>query len=344
MASSERLDRALFWASMALVVALLGLGAFFGYTVYRDKVAAEDANPSMRIANAIRQQISKNPNDAVLRVRYGEALAAAGKSQQAIDQFNAALKINPKHTGALIDLGQVALMNKRLSEAAAYFQKVVDLTASGDFSGVNDRRETALYQLGRIETTKKDYAKAIGYFKEALRIRGDASDTYYYLAIALDNSGQVDDAIQQLLTATTFDPSFAQAQYYLGELYVRKGDKASASEHYRKAVAVDPNAPEPEKALAQLGSVSELLARARGLEATDLGAAADTAKIAINVDPESLDAWKLRARLLLKSGDAQGALSAYEEALKIAPGDPEVKAAIAKLRPQPKKQAKTKKK
>lgn len=336
MVSPERFDRALFWASVALAVALVGMGSFFGYTVYRDKVAAEDANPSMRVANAIRQQISKNPNDAVLRVRYGEALTAAGKTQQAIDQFNAALKINPKHTGALIDLGQVALMNKRLDEAAAYFQKVVDLTASGDFTGVNDRRETALFQLGRIETHKKDYAKAIGFFKEALRIRGDASDTYYYLAIALDNAGQVDDAIKQLLTATAFDPSFAHAQYYLGELYSRQGDKASASEHYRKAVSTDPNAPEPQQALAKLGNVDELLAKARSLGPTDPSAAVDAAIIASNVDPGNLDAWKLRAQLLLQNRDSQGALSAYEEALKIAPGDPEVKAAIAKLKAKPK--------
>jgi tetratricopeptide (TPR) repeat protein len=336
MVSLDRLDRVLFWVSIALTLALIGTGAFFGYTVYRDKVAAEDANPSMRVANAIRQQITKNPNDAVLRVRYGEALTAAGKTQQAIDQFNAALKINPKHTGALIDLGQVALAGKHLDEAAAYFQKVVDLTGSGDYSGVNDRREVALYQLGRIETHKKDYAKAIGFFKEALRIRGDASDTYYYLAIALDNAGQLDDAIKQLLTATAFDPSFAQAQYYLGELYLRKGDKASASEHYRKAVSTDPEAPEPQRALAKLGSASELLTKARGLATTDLGAAIDAAVIACNVEPEDPAAWKLRAQLLLQNHDSQGALSAYEEALKIAPEDPEVKAAIAKLKAKPK--------
>lgn len=337
MSASEGLDRTLFRVSVALVVALLGMGAWFGYTVYKDKVAAEDANPSMRVANAIRQQISKNPNDAVLRVRYGEALTAAGKTQQAIDQFNAALKINPKHTGALVDLGRVAMMNKRFDEAAAYFQKVVDLTASGDFSGVNDRRETALFQLGRIETHQKDYPAAVGYFKEALRIRGDASDTYYYLAIALDNAGHADDAIKQLLTAIAFDPNFAQAQYYLGELYLKKGDKASASEHYRKAASVDPEAPEPQRALARMGTAGDLITKARGLEATDVGAAADLAIIATNVDPKSLEAWKTRGRLLSLKHDAAGALAAYEEASKIAPQDAEVKTAVSKLKAKSKK-------
>lgn len=344
MVSSEQLDRILYWTVVALAVAVVGFGAYFGWTVYRDRVAAEDANPSMRIANVIRAQIVKSPNDAVLRVRYGEALAAAGKTQEAIDQLNAALKIDPKHTGALIDLGKIAVMNQQTTEAVAYFRKVLDLTSSGDYTDVNDRRETALFELGRVATAQKDYDQAIGYFKEALRIRGDASDTYYYLALALESAGQRDDAIKQLEMATTFDPSFAQARYYLGELYLKKGDKINASYQFYRASVADPTAKEPKQALAKFGDPATLVKQAQAEIASNPQAALDTILIVRNIDPNNLTAAKVHAQILLNKGNKSGALGVYKEALKLAPDDAQVKAAIAKLTPASKSKSKVKSK
>ena len=51
---------------------------------------------------------------------------------------------------------------------------------------VDERRENALYNLGLLRfVATSEYEEAAGYFKEALRIRKDASDTYYNLAVRL---------------------------------------------------------------------------------------------------------------------------------------------------------------
>ena len=150
MADPQRLDTVLKGTIAVLLVGILGLGAWFGYTVYADRKAAEDANPALRTMKVIKAQVEKNPNNAVLRIRLGEAYAAANRSQNAIEQFNAALKIDPKHTGAYLDLGMLAMAENRPDEAQTYLKKVVELTADDEMADGSDRREMAFYNLGRL--------------------------------------------------------------------------------------------------------------------------------------------------------------------------------------------------
>jgi len=342
MGDSRRLDSILGIAALVLGLVVVGFAAYFGYTVYADRQAAAEATPAGRIAKVIAEQVKKSPNDAVLRVRYGEALASAGRTKDAIKQFNAALKIDPKHTGAMIDLGQLALNDKQTSTAARYFRRVVELTGESTMEDVNQRREIALYQLGRIALSDRDWERAIGYFKGALRIRNDASDTYYYLARAFDGNGDADEAIRHLEVALKFDPNFAQARYFLGDLYMDKGDKVLASYNYGKAAQLVPDAPEPQAAIAKLGTPEELIAKAKSLAEADPEAALENARIARNIDPESPEAAKMVAVVLAKQGEYRVALATYKEAQKLAPDDAQIKQAIEDLAQKVKSQPKGK--
>jgi len=331
MVDSTRFDVAIKAVIAVLAVSIVALGAYFGWTVYRDRRIAEDATPALRIIRVLKQEVRQKPNDAMLRVRLGEALAAADRTDEAIKQLNAALKIEPKHTGALMDLGQLAMANKRYGTAENYFTQVVDITEGSELEGSNDRREVALYQLGLIALNQKGYEDAVGFFKAALRIRKDASDTYYYLALALDGAGDTDGALQQLQIATAFDPNFGQAQYYLGQMYLRQKDELKAAEHLGLASKADPDAKEPKEALAQFGDPKELTNQATQLLKTDPRRAVRPAALAHYIQPADFDAAVLYARVLEASGDAKGALVAYQAAADIEAGDKTVDAAIKRL-------------
>lgn len=336
MDRSKRLDTILTWSIVGLVVAVLGLGSYFGYTVYRDRQEAEEATPALRVLKAIRQSIRRNPNDAVLRVRLGEALVAAGKSQESIEQFNAALKIDPKHTGALIDLGQVAMMNKQYNEARAYFQKVIKLTEGAEFEGVSTRRETALFQLGMLELEARNYEAAVGNFKAALRIRKDASDTYYFLARALDRSGDPGAAIEQLQIALAFDPNFAQARYFLGDLYKGEDDAVSAVYEYSRAVLADEEASEPRRALKAYGSSASWVKKGEtALASGDQPAALDAAVIALSIDPENKAAADLQRRA--EEVNKKKAIAYYKALAQRDPANKDAKGAEARLKQKPSK-------
>lgn len=332
MQNVERTDRYLRWAVAIVAVAVLAVGSLFAWTVYRDRQAADEANPAMRVVRALTQQVRQAPNDVILRVRLGEALAAAGKPDQAVEQLNAALKIDPEHTGALLDLGQIAVMEERLPEAQRYFKRVVDITGGSDYETTDSRREVALYQLGRLAFNEKEYEAAAGYFKEALRIRKDASDTYFMLAQALDALGDAQGAKRQLEIALAFDPNFPQGRYFLGELLLREGDRAAAAEQFARALRFDREAPEPAKALEQFGDAAELAKKAEASLQAEPVKALEHIRIARALAPESVDYMKLHARVLLELGRKRDAYEVYKLAQTAAPDDAEIKKAVESLR------------
>ena len=265
--SGRRKDNLDLWLNIAvagLIVLILAGVAWFGYSYYRDKQTNLASSAAGRLVALLTDQVRKNPNDAVLRVRLGEALASMKKYNDATEQLNAALKIEPKHIGANLDLGLIAMMTENTTAAESYFKKVVELTDSSQYAALDSTRETALFNLGLIALEKKRYEDAAGFFKASLAIRKDASDTYYQLAKALDGMGETDGAIEQLMIGVKFDPGFAQAQYFLGELYKKNNDDVNASYAFMRAFELEPTAEEPRKAIEAFGPASEWLDQVPG--------------------------------------------------------------------------------
>jgi tetratricopeptide (TPR) repeat protein len=327
-----RVDLWLNVAVGALLLLVVGFVAVFGYSVYRDRQTELANSASGRIAAALESQVRKSPNDVVLRVRLGEAYGALGKYQQAIEQFNAALKINPNHSGAYLDLGMVAMLTKDNSAAEAYFEKVISVTDSSDYTGLSNVREQAFYNLGVLELGDKHYSEAAGHFKAALQLRRDSSDSYYQLAKALQGLGATDDAIHQLEIGLQFDPGFAEARYFLGQLYQQKKDDVNASYQFAQAVKLAPGADPPQQALDAYGSASEWIDKAKkALASNDVEGALTDVLIARNLDEKSFDAAKLHGQILVKRGDAKDALDVFQQAAKLNPKDAEVRAQVSAL-------------
>jgi tetratricopeptide (TPR) repeat protein len=326
------------WLNIALGVVLIALiagGAFFGYAVYQDRQMQASSSATGRLITLLTAQIRKSPNDAILRVRLGEAYGALNKYPEAIEQLNAAIKIQPKHSGAYLDLGMIAMLTNNNKVAENYFQKVLSLTEADQYSQLNTVREQALYNLGTITLGEKRYSDAAGFFKAALFMRRDASDTYYQLARALDGLGATDDAIAQLEIGLQFDPGFAEAHYFLGELYQKKKDDVNASYQIAQAVKLAPGADQPQQALEAYGPASDWIAKSnKALNDNDVEAALKYVLVARNLDDKSFDAAKLHGSILVQRGDLKDALDVYKEAAKLNPKDAGVKAEIATLTKQ----------
>lgn len=329
------LDTGLNVAVVVLTLAVVGLAVLFGYSVWQNTQRQALTNAPTRVVKALEGQVRRSPNDVVLRVRLGEALGAAGNYSAAIEQFNAALKIDPKHIGAHLDLGMVAMLNDNDDKAELYFKKVLELTESSEFSQVDERRENAFYNLGLIALRQQRYEDAVGYFKGAQRIRKDASDTYLNLARALRGLQDYDGAISNLEFALAFDPSFAEAHYTLGQVYEQKDDKVNASYHYFQAANLAPDEELPQEALAAFGPSSDWIARSRSeLEAGSVEEALDSALIAANLNPKSVEAIKAHGEVLMARKDFRDALDVYRKGLKLDPKDAAIVAAIAEIESQ----------
>ncbi|MBI5641950.1 MAG: tetratricopeptide repeat protein [Deltaproteobacteria bacterium] len=63
---------------------------------------------------------------------------------------------------------------------------------------------------------------------------------HYNLALAYQNSGDIDNAVSEFKEALRFDPSYESAHYNLAWCYQSKNDNISAVLHYREALKINP--------------------------------------------------------------------------------------------------------
>ena len=117
---------------------------------------------------------------------------------------------------------------------------------------MGDPDETDMYRiLYNAYTATGDKAKAAEAKK---KIPADAPSIFND-AVPLLNAGKYDEAAPILKRALDADPNFAPAHYHLGIYAMQKGDNASAKEHFKKYLELDPNGKDADVAKAALSSL-----------------------------------------------------------------------------------------
>lgn len=302
-----------------LAIALLSLMGVFAYTVYATRQEAALSSPTQRAMKGLEDLVKKNPNSAPARVRLGEAYAAVGMNDAAVQSLKAAIKIDPKHSGAYFDLGMVSMAMTEPKAAASYFQKVLELTAGGD-SGVQDRREQCYFYLGQIAVGDKRWDDAVGFLKSALRIHSDSADSYYFLAIAYEGLNDKDKAVKSLLTGLAFDPTYPAAHYELGRIYASQGHEASAAIEFRTALDHNPAGTQAADELKKFGAADPHITRAEAALAAGKLAEAETQGLeASAIDPSNVRAELVLARTFEREGDKTNALARYKRLKELDP-------------------------
>lgn len=320
-------------AAIAAIAALvLGLGIYLGYSVWAQNRSVREATPASRAIESITAQIRKNPNDVNLRMELAQAFAVGGRDREAIEQYQAVLKLKADFVPALSGLGFIALKNKEYATGERYYRKIVGLLEGNVGPGRDAQLEIAYFYLGNALMEQKQYEEAASYFKEALRIKRDASDTHYLLAVSFRELGSMDSYRESLENTLLFDPRHPEANLDLGELLLKEGNIAAAAERFRTSADAAPTAQQPRDALAKLGTVSARISKARRLLKTDPKKAVVEARVAVALDPQSAPAYVVLGDAWLASERAERAKAAYEKALDLDKGNAAAKAGLERVK------------
>lgn len=319
-------------AAIAVIgVIVIVLALFLGYQVWAQNRAVREATPAARAIESISSQVRKSPNDAALRMELAQAFAVAGRDREAIQQYKAVLKLKEDYIPALSGLGFVALKNEEYATGERYYRKIVSLIEGKVGPGRDAQLEIAYFYLGSALLEQKQYEEAAGYFKEALRIRRDASDTHYLLAVAFREMGSMDSYRESLENCLLFDPRHPEANLDLGKLLLEQGDEAGAAEYFRKSADAVPTATPPQEALAGLGSSSERTDAARKLISTDPKKAVVEARVAVALDPESVAAYVVLGDSWAAAKRERQAKAAYNKALDLDADNAAAKAGLERV-------------
>jgi tetratricopeptide (TPR) repeat protein len=146
---------------------------------------------------------------AVSQYHVGGALWRMGKSQDAIEYYERALRIKPDFPQAHCDLGTALLAQDRIADAIGHFEQALQLRPD---------RAILHYDLGDALMRAGRAPEAIHQWEEALQLKPDFAEAHYNLGIALEQNGRVDEAIDHFELALRTRPDFANARNELAHL------------------------------------------------------------------------------------------------------------------------------
>jgi len=185
----------------------------------------------------------------------GHFLLSHGRVDEAIEQLQLALNIDPNFPPAQKNLSAALTEKGRTDEAIAHLQTLLKKYP---------KDAQVHYNLGNALLKKGDSQSAIAAYEKALSIQVRYLAAHYNLGIALDQNGRIDEAIAHYQEAVQERPNYPEAYYLLGNDLLRKARIDDAIAAYEQALKSRPTYPEVENniglALLQKGRPSEAIA------------------------------------------------------------------------------------
>jgi tetratricopeptide (TPR) repeat protein len=117
--------------------------------------------------------------------------------QEAVEVYQAILKIRPQHAPALINLGTIHYNLRRYEEAEAHYRKAT--IADPEYA-------LAFFDLGNVLDEMQRLTEATAAYQEAVALVPQYADAHYNLALAYERQGQRRRALRHWLAYVRLDP------------------------------------------------------------------------------------------------------------------------------------------
>ncbi|MGB6974031.1 MAG: tetratricopeptide repeat protein [Terracidiphilus sp.] len=177
------------------------------------------------VANASYAAMFKLNRDS-MRVHQvlGEAYAKSFRNQQAISEFEIAVKMAPRQPGLHEELADQYWVAGILDKAEADYRQELR---------IDPYSATTMYKLGSLLVINRNPAEGVKLLRDTLRTDPSLNDAHYYLGSGLMSLGSNQQAIQEFKQAIAADPSNKRAiscYYKLAMLYRTLHDTKDAQE------------------------------------------------------------------------------------------------------------------
>ena len=248
---------------------------------------------------AFNRLLSANPNEAKAQAGLLRAYLETGKYQEA---ETAAKKFNS--VGAKLALGEVYAATGRYNEAIAEFERIGRTAKDTPKHRADLRRAELLAMTGKEELATPIFQSFEKLYESDKEKKAEDLTLIAQALIYLEKYKEANDVIGE---ATSDDAEFIEANLVGGELYTTKYNYAEAATFFTDALDTNPNS-----ARAHLG-----IAANKQIEGGEEMQAA--LNKALEINPNYVDAFNLRAWILLEKEEYEPALKDLESALKINP-------------------------
>jgi tetratricopeptide (TPR) repeat protein len=263
----------------------------------------EEGRPSRGLDKAIAEYETArklDPRDSLLLTVLGGAYQEAGRPEDALDAYRAAVVASPCDDEALFLLaGQYDTVGRH-ADAEAAFRKLVEL---------NPRQAIGWQWLATDAFQREDYASAADAYRTASTLEADSPDIFYGLGSSLYHLKDYAGAEAAYRQAKTLAPDDAASLAGWGDSLAKLGRTGEAIAAYERAVQ---SAPDYVTWLS-LGMLYE--------QAGQFADAASAYGKASEIRPDDALAHASTGRMWQRLGEYAAAAQAYERALQLDSGN-----------------------
>jgi len=224
--------------------------------------------------------VTTSPGSSLAHAGYADALAAAGRTEEARAEYAAALAIAPENWRAEYNLGNLKLARGDVAGAIASYERtlalepemtkaMINLGAAESRRGNTTAAVTWLRRaverepkvpsvhtsLANVLAASGDRAGARAEFDVALRLAPRSPDVLADYGVFLETENDHAGAITLLRRSLALQPNVAERHYNLGNALAKSGALDEAVAAYRQALALRPRFPE---AMQNLGHTETL--------------------------------------------------------------------------------------
>jgi len=178
------------------------------------------------------QTLAVTKDNDLAHNNLGSVWWKSGRVDDAIREYQAALKVSPDSPLARNNLGSAFLKQGKVAEAIQEFRRVL----SRDPQSISGRFNLAgaLLRDGRV-------AEAVAEYEKVLAIKPDFAQGHLALGQALMRAERLADAIAQFKIAVQLQPGHAHARNSLATAFVAKQQWGEAIHCWRETLEIDPN-------------------------------------------------------------------------------------------------------
>jgi tetratricopeptide (TPR) repeat protein len=163
--------------------------------------------------------------------QVGREEESAQLDAQALEDFTAAVEVDPTRWKAIHNRGVNYGLLGRHDEALADFTRVLELKP--DYANAWFNRGEVHLEMGRYPAAAQDYSAALE------RVTTDAA-AYFGRARAHAFMKQHEEALADFSQAMELEPTLPEDRIERGELHMRLADWKSAAADFRRAIELDP--------------------------------------------------------------------------------------------------------
>jgi tetratricopeptide (TPR) repeat protein len=175
--------------------------------------------------------LAVTPPNLHIEYNLGLAMGGSGRYDEAAAHFEKTLQIDPNFYDGLVGMGVTRTLQGRLPEAIEYFQAAI--RSQPDVPKAHVQLALALWKQNRDQAAVEEMRRALQFAPKDADIRAD-------FGLALELVGRMPEAIEQLHEALRLNPNSAEAHNNLGLALLASGKPGESIPEFEAALRLNP--------------------------------------------------------------------------------------------------------